>query len=238
MDEAIEEYVRSCPTCQKDKASRHKPYGFLSPLELPYASWQSISMDFITDVPESDGCDQLWVIVDRFTKMAHFIPLAKDNKQAEDLAKIFAREIWRYHGIPSDIVSDRDSRFTSNFWRQFLEILSITMKPRMSTAFHPRTDGQTERTNQFIETYLRGFFNNEQDDWVELLPTAEFAYNNAISASTGVSPFFTNYGFNPASTDPPTTGKVQTSDRPYANYLLLPVHADVCGRREQAQERM
>jgi hypothetical protein len=125
MDQEIIEYVRSCLECQKDKATRHKPYGLLSPLELPYAPWTSIAMDFITDLPLSEDCDQLWVIIDRFTKMAHFIPLKKDQKTAEHLVMIFAREIWRFHGIPTDIISDRDSRFTLTEWKQFLGILGV-----------------------------------------------------------------------------------------------------------------
>jgi hypothetical protein len=135
MDQEVIEYVRSCLECQKDKASHHKPYGLLSPLELPYAPWTSIAMDFITDLPLSEDCDQLWVIVDRFTKMAHFIPLKKDQKTAEHLVRIFACEIWRFHGIPTDIISDHNSRFTSTEWKQFLGILGV--RPRMSTSFHP-----------------------------------------------------------------------------------------------------
>jgi transposase InsO family protein len=99
-------------------------------------------MDFITDLPESSRYDQLWVVVDRFTKMAHFTPLQKDSKTTEDLAQIFAREIWKLHGLPMDIVLDRDSRFTSTTWKVFIGTLGI--KPRMSTAFHPQMDGQTE----------------------------------------------------------------------------------------------
>ena len=114
MNEQIIDFVRSCPECQKNKASRHQPYGLSSPLELPYAPWQSIAMDFITELPPLEGCDQLWVVIDRFTKMAHFIPLRE--KTAADLAIIFAREIWKLHGLPTDIVSDRDSWFTSEVW--------------------------------------------------------------------------------------------------------------------------
>jgi transposase InsO family protein len=142
MDEWIIDFVRSCEECQKNKTTCHQQYGHLSPLELPYPPWQSIAMDFITDLPESEGCDQLWVIVDRFTKMAHFISLPKDGKTAKDLAIIFAREVWKYHRLPTDIVSDRDSRFTSEAWKEFLRLCGI--RPRMSTAFHPQTDGQTE----------------------------------------------------------------------------------------------
>jgi len=156
-------------------------------------------MDFITELPRSEGCDQLWVIVDRFTKMAHFIPLKE--KTALDLARIFAKEIWKNHGLPTDIVTDRDLRFTSEVWREFLKILEI--RPRMSTAFHPQMDGQTERLNQTIEAYLRAFVGHEQDDWVRLLPMAEFAYNNSVTTGNGVTPFYANYGFHPQTINPP-----------------------------------
>jgi hypothetical protein len=125
MDQDIIDYVRNYLECQKDKASCHKLYGLVSPLELPYAPWTSIAMEFITDLPLSEDCDQLWVIVDRFTKMAHFIPLKKDQKTAEHLVKIFTHEIWRFHGIPTDIMSDRDSQFTSTEWKQLLSILGV-----------------------------------------------------------------------------------------------------------------
>jgi transposase InsO family protein len=125
--------------------------------------------------------------------MAHFIPLPKDSKTASDLARIFAREVWRHHGLPSDIVSDRDSRFTSAVWREFLKVSGI--RPRMSTAFHPQTDGQTERLNQTIEAYLRAFVSYEQDEWVSLLPMAEFAYKNSTTNVTDMSPFYANHGF-------------------------------------------
>ena len=113
MNERIIEFVRSCPECQLNKTACHQPYRLVSPLELPYAPWQTIAMDFVTELPVSEGCDQLWVVIDRFTKMAHFLPLPQNGKTAVDLAVVFAREVWKFHGIPTDIVSDRDSRFTS-----------------------------------------------------------------------------------------------------------------------------
>jgi len=109
-------------------------------------------MDFITELPLSEDCDQLWVVIDRFTKMAHFLLLPKEKKTDADLAVTFAREIWKYHGLPTDIVSNQDSRFTSEVWKEFLRLSGI--RPRMSTAFHPQTDRQTERLNQTIEAYL------------------------------------------------------------------------------------
>ena len=152
MNERIIDFVRSCPECQQNKVARHQPYGLSSPLELPYTPWPSIAMDFIMELPFSSGCDQLWVIIDRFTKMAHFLPLKKEEKTVADLAVIFAQEIWKHHGLPTDIVSERNSRFTSETWKKFLRLLGI--QPRMSTAFHPQTDGQRERLNQTIEAYL------------------------------------------------------------------------------------
>jgi hypothetical protein len=217
MDAEIIQYVEGCPDCQKNKAPRHSPYGKLQPLELPYAPWQSISMDFITDLPLSEDCDQLWVIVDRFTKMAHFIPLQKGEQSAENLARVFTKEIWRMHGLPLDIVSDRDSRFTSKFWKALTSQLGI--RARMSTAFHPQTDGQTERTNQTIEAYLRAFVNPEMDNWVALLPTAEFAYNNTSSSSSRVSPFYANYGFHPSANNPPRRGPRHPASELYSHWM-------------------
>jgi hypothetical protein len=235
MDQDIIEYVRSCLECQKDKVTRHKPYGLLSPLELPYAPWTSIAMDFITDLPLSEDCDQLWVIVDRFTKMAHFIPLKKEQKMAEHLVKIFAREIWRFHGIPTDIILDRDSRFTSTEWKQFLGILRV--RPRMSTSFHPQTDGQTERINQTIEAYLRSFINYEMDNWVGLLPMAEFAYNNSVTQATGMSPFFANYGRYLGCTNPSTTPTNDDTQEGYINHIVS-VQGLVTRNLTATQERM
>jgi transposase InsO family protein len=162
MNEEIIQYVQSCPECQENRAAGNKAYGLLQPLEPAYTTWQSIAMDFITDLPLSEGYDQLWVVIDRFNKMAHFIPLKNKNKKAEDLATIFAREIWKLHSIPADIISDRDSKFTSKFWKSLISTLGI--RRRMSTAFHLQTDGQTDRVNQIIETFLLSFVNLQQTD--------------------------------------------------------------------------
>jgi len=122
MDDDVKDYVRSCDVCQRDKASRRKKYGLLQPLEVPHQPWRSISMDFITGLPESNGFTQIWVVVDRLTKMAHFVPMVTGEKSpAKDLAMTFAREIWRHHGLPSDIVSDRGSVFISGFWKELME---------------------------------------------------------------------------------------------------------------------
>jgi len=235
MNERIIDFIRSCPECQQNKATRHQPYRWSSLLELPYAPWQSIAMDFITELPISDDCDQLWVFIDRFTKMAHFLPLRKEGKTVADLAVIFAREIWKYHGLPTDIVSDRDSRFTLETWMEFLRLSGI--RPRMSTAFHPQTNGQTERLNQTIEAYLRAFVSKEQDDWVRLLPMAEFAYNNSTTTGNGMSPFYANYGFHPAAMNPASTEPLNPASQVYAHWMHA-VHDESRKGLEDVQERM
>jgi hypothetical protein len=235
MEGRIIDFVRSCTECQRNKTTRHQPYGLLHPLELPYAPWQSLAMDFITDLPESESCDQLWVVIDRFTKMAHFIPLPKDGKKATDLAITFAREVWKHHGLPSDIVSDRDSRFTSEVWKEFLRLSGI--RPRMSTAFHPQTDGQTERLNQTIEAYLRSFVGHEQNDWVSLLPMAEFAYNNSVTSGNGISPFYANYGFHPTATNSAAAGPLNLASKVYVHWMHT-VHDQARKGLETAQDRM
>jgi hypothetical protein len=137
----------------------------------------SIEMDFITDGPLSDGCNQLWVFIPRFTKMEHMIPLKKNEKRPQNLVLVFGREICRLHGIPTDIVSDQDSKFTSKFWMAFL--MAIRVNPQMLNLFNPETDGQTERVNQTIKAFLRAFGNLELSDWIELVAMAEFANNNS-----------------------------------------------------------
>jgi len=235
MNVQIAEFVRSCLQCQKNKAARHQPYGLLTPMEPPYALLQSIAMDFITDLPLSEQCDQLWVVIDRFTKMAHFIPLPKEGKSASDLARTFAREVWRYHGLPSDIVSDRDSRFTSAVWQEFLTLSGI--RPRMSTAFHPQTYGQTKRLNQTIEAYLRSFISYEQEDWVSLLPMAEFAYNNSTTSATGISPFYANYGFHPTATNPAAVLAPNPASFAYGHWMHA-VRGEARKMRDKTRERM
>ena len=194
VDQEVEEYVHSCDSCQWNKATQHRKYGLLDPLDIPNRPWDDISMDFIVGLPESSGHTKIWVVVYRFSKMAHFIPLST-NTPIKEIANIFLSEIWCLHGLPNSVVSDRDSCFQSKFWLCVMELLDID--GRMSTAFHPQSDGQTERVNQILEQYLRSYCSYQQDVWAELLPLAEHAYNSAASESTKVSPFEANYGFSP-----------------------------------------
>ncbi|SCV67557.1 BQ2448_5168 [Microbotryum intermedium] len=169
-------------------------HGHLQPLPIPSKPWSSISMDHIVDLPPSSGFDCVLVVVDRLTKEAHFIPTHKTDS-SRDLAGTFLTHVFKLHGLPMDIVSDRGATFTSNWWSEFLAMLKI--KPNLSTAFHPESDGQTERTNQTLEHYLRHFCDYLQTNWSELLPLAEFAYNNSFHSSIGASPFYVTRGYHP-----------------------------------------
>jgi len=151
-------------------------------------------MDFVTGLPWSQGYDAILVVVDRLTKMRHLIPCLTSTS-AEDLANLFLENVWRLHGLPDGIVSDRGPQFASIFWRSLCKRLQI--QPWLSTAFYPQSDGQTERVNAIMEQYLRSFVNYQQDDWCKWLPLAEFSANNLCAETTGVSPFFACYGFNP-----------------------------------------
>jgi len=194
MRETIKQYVKSCDICQRTKVARHAPYGLMMPNEAPDQPWKSISMDFITDLPLSEGANAILIVIDRLTKMAHFIPCTKDM-DARQFQETFIREIFRLHGLPRDMITDRGSIFTSDLWKETTKKLGI--ERRLSMAFHQRTDGQTERTSSTLEQYLRAYVNYQQDDWRELLPMAEFAYNNGYQESTKHTPFFANYGTNP-----------------------------------------
>src|SRR5262245_1789076 len=189
----VKKYVSSCDLCSRGKTPRHQRYGELAPLPVPSALWKGISYDLVIDLPVSNRYDSILVFVDRLTKMSHMIPCLKSTS-SPGFAKLFLDNIIRLHGLPDSIVSDRGSIFTAQFWTALSKTLNL--KRRMFTAFHPQTDGQTERMNQTIEQYLRIYCNYQQDNWSSLLSLAKFSYNNAQQASTGCSPFYANYGFH------------------------------------------
>jgi transposase InsO family protein len=151
-------------------------------------------MDFITYLPTVKAKNSILVVVDRLTKMAHFTPCSK-SITAKETAQLILDGIVQLHGLPEEIVFDRGPQFASKFWRRLFELLKVDI--RLSSAFHPETNGQTERTNQTLEQYLRCIVNYQQDDWLDLLSQVEFAYNNTTHASTGINPFFANYDFHP-----------------------------------------
>jgi hypothetical protein len=191
----VNQYVQTCKSCQPNKTSTQKPAGLLQLLPLPTHKWTDISMDFITQLPKTQrGHDAILVVVDRCTKMCHFIP-TRTSVDAVGTAQLFIDHIFRLHGMPNSIVSDRDTRFTSHFLTALCHQLQI--KQKLSTAFHPQTDGQTERMNRTLEEMLRHFVGPDQDDWDMYLSQCEFAHNNNCISGTDTTPFFLNYGYHP-----------------------------------------
>ncbi|XP_035840312.1 uncharacterized protein LOC118487512 [Helianthus annuus] len=192
MKQSINEYVEKCMTCSQVKTEHQKPAGCLIQPEIPEWKWEMITMDFITKLPRTkNGHDTIWVIVDRLTKSAHFLPIREDYKM-DKLARIYVKEIVTRHGVPISIISDRYSRFTSRFWQSFQKELGT--KVNLSTAYHPQTDGQSERTIQTLEDMLRACVIDFGGNWDEHLPLIEFAYNNSYHASIKAAPFKALYG--------------------------------------------
>jgi transposase InsO family protein len=197
MGKDIRKHVQECDACQRTKSANHPPVGKLQPLPIPSRAWESIAMDFVGPLPKSvSGHDMILVIIDRLTKMAIFIA-TYSTATSKDTAELFLREVFRHHGLPSSIISDRDPRFTAKFWEALQKALGV--KLLMSTAEHPQTDGQAEATVKIIQKMLRPFVFQGQD-WEELLPTLEFAYNDTVQSSTGQTPFYLNYGYHPTGT--------------------------------------
>jgi hypothetical protein len=195
MEKSVRDYIRTCDSCQRNKPSNMLPPGLLQPLPIPDHNWDSVSMDFVVALPKTlDGNDAIMVVVDRLSKMAHFIPATTDMT-AEGCARLFFDEVFRLHGLPTSVVSDRDPKFTSVFWRSLFQLTGT--KLAMSTAYHPQTDGQTERLNRTLEEMLRSYVSYDMRDWDVLLPAVEFAYNSSVQASTRHTPFYMNYGYQP-----------------------------------------
>lgn len=149
----ISRFIRNCETCKRIKPVRHAPYGYIKPLGIPHKRWESVSLDLITGLPTSNSFDAILVVVDRLTKIAHFVTCNSDL-DSKTFARLYRDWIFRLHGLPDSMISDRGSIFTSTYTKNLSKILSI--KSCLSTAFHPQTDGQTERVNEILEQYLRG----------------------------------------------------------------------------------
>lgn len=194
MKATIVEYVASCPTCQRHKAENLSPAGLLQPLALPSQIWADISMDFIDGLPKAWGKMILFVVVDRFSKYAHFIPMAHPYTVAR-VAHIFLELIVRLHGIPKCITSYRDVVFTNTFWKELFRLSGT--KLAFSSSYHPQSDGQTEVVNRTIEMYLRCFVGDHPKSWVDWLPWAEYCYNTSFHYALQDTPFRVVYGRGP-----------------------------------------
>lgn len=190
----VARWTQNCHVCRRSKATHDRLHGTLRPLPVPERPWTDLSVDFVTGLEPSYDSDAVMVVVDRLSKMRHFIP-CKTTCSSKTAAHLFVDHVWKLHGLPTSIVSDRGPQFVSRFWRHLLRRLHVS--PNLSTPFHPQTDGQTERLNAVLEQYLRAYCNYLQTDWAVWLPLAEFATNNHVSDTTGLSPFFSVYGYNP-----------------------------------------
>jgi hypothetical protein len=188
----VRQFVRNCDVCRRSTEWKDRKQGMLRPLPVPERQWREISIDFIGPLPTSKKCKMLMVITDRLSKGV--ILEGCESTETEHIVDLLIKRFYRYHGVPSAIVSDRGGQFVSHLWRRLCEILRINR--RISTAYHPETDGSTERANTEVEKLLRRLVNHQQDDWVDWLPIVELALNGHESASTRTSAFFLSHGYH------------------------------------------
>ncbi|CAI7889274.1 unnamed protein product [Closterium sp. NIES-53] len=202
MANDVQKFVTLCDTCQGMKSSKQKKAGLLQPLPVSEQPWQVVSLDFITGLPPTNAeHDAILVVIDKFSKMGHFIP-THTTARTEETAQLFLKHIISQHGIPTTLISDWDPKFTSKFWKELMSLMGTRLA--MSSAYHPETDGQTERLNQIVEQLLRAACKDDINKWDLHLPVLEFAYNNAKHAATGETPFFLCYGRHPLTVQQPT----------------------------------
>ncbi|KAJ9510841.1 hypothetical protein QJQ45_027743, partial [Haematococcus lacustris] len=195
MRSDVRHYVTTCDACQRDKSSTLKPGGLLNPLSIPDYRWESVSMDLITKLPSaSHGFDAICVFVDRLSKMVHFVP-CKESMNAKGFARLFVDNVFKLHGLPKDMVSDRGPHFHNTFWHHVQKLLG--MRGSLSSSYHPQSDGQTERYNRVLEEMLRHYISPTQADWPDYLSLAEFAVNNSWQESIKSTPFLVNTGQSP-----------------------------------------
>jgi hypothetical protein len=238
MDADVLQYVRTCDACQRNKPSQQATAGLLQSLPIPNHPWQQVTMDLITQLPKSQrGNDAIVVFVDKLSKMVHLVA-TKTTVTAPQLAEIFWSTVVRHHGLPSSIVSDRDPRFTGHFWRALWKCLGTQLT--MSTAFHPQTDGQTERANRTLEEMLRSYVSFQQKDWDEHLVAAELAFNASKHASTGFTPFYLNGGREVSVPLDLAIEEARTTRQPDAAARIQQLHRDLETAKEhllKAQQR-
>uniref|UniRef100_A0AAQ6IR55 Gypsy retrotransposon integrase-like protein 1 n=1 Tax=Anabas testudineus TaxID=64144 RepID=A0AAQ6IR55_ANATE len=190
----VRTFVSACPVCAQAKPLHRAPAGYLRPLSIPRRPWSHISVDFVTGLPVSNGLNTVLTVVDRFSKMVHFIPLA-GLPSAKETADLLVQHVFRLHGLPRDIVSDRGPQFTAHFWTEFCRLLGISVS--LSSGFHPQSNGQTERLNQELETGLRLLCSREPTTWSTKVVWVEYAHNSLPSSATGLTPFQVVYGYQP-----------------------------------------
>ncbi|KAE8243304.1 hypothetical protein A4X06_0g6413 [Tilletia controversa] len=235
LSQRVTAHVQACYECQSNKPRRHKPYGDMEPIVTPSEVFHTCGVDFVSGVPRTaDGFDAIMVVVDKYTKFAFFIK-AKTTDTAETVARRFLEHVFPTTGLPKALISDRDTWFTSEFWECLTKSLDI--KLRMSTAYHPQTDGLVERMNQQLEIMLRHYVAIDQHDWDSKLAPLAMAHNAQRQASTGQSPFMLGFGREP-SLFPLKDSVLAASDKPNATVAgLLAIHRDAQESAALAQER-
>ncbi|KAJ1704458.1 hypothetical protein LUZ63_004237 [Rhynchospora breviuscula] len=191
MHKYVETFVQACDVCQKCKPTNHSPYGLLQPIAIPDELWADLSMDFVTHLPPSGGYITILVVVDRFSKGIHLAPLPP-HYTATRVAQIFWEIVGKLHGMPKSIISNRDPIFQNTFWKKLFRLQGT--KLRFSSAYHPESDGQTERMNRCVEQFLRSFVHDQPSKWARILSWAEFHHNTTFTATTGMTPFEATYG--------------------------------------------
>src|SRR5258706_322624 len=229
----VKDYVASCAMCACTKSARHKPYGKLKQLPIPSQPWLSISMDFIKQLPASEDFSTILVVVNHLTKQAIFIP-SHNTMNTLQVVQLFLTHVFSKHGVPLHITLDQGSEFISHFFHSLGKLLQ--MRLHFTSGYHLEGDRQMEHANQVLEQYLWVYTNYQQDNWATLLPMAKFAYNNAMNATMGVSPFFVNKGYHLEFTVDP---QVETSSAEAQAFMvdLERVQAELKENIAQAQER-
>jgi hypothetical protein len=235
MKQDVMNYVKSCTICQQAKSERVRLPGRLQPLPIPPDAWHTVGLDFVEGLPLSNKFDTILVIVDKFSKYGHFIPL-KHPFTAQSVAQAFLDNVYCRHGLPQVLISDRDKIFISSFWQNLFKLADTTLN--LSSSYHPQTDGQTERLNQCLETYLRCMVHSNPKNWAKWLPQAEYWYNTTVHSALGKSPFEVLFGRTPrhfgvsASAD---TGNQELDAWSKERAIMLPVIRQHLAR---AQHRM
>jgi transposase InsO family protein len=232
MRRLVQEFVRACSTCQRNKSEHLLPAGLLLPLPVLSGVWTDIGLDFMEALPRVRGKSVILTVVDRFSKYAHFIPLAHPYS-TETVAQAFFSDIVRLHGMPQSIVSDRDTVFTSTFWQELMRLMGA--KLHMTSAFHPQSDGQSEAANKVIAMYLCCFTGDRPREWLRWLPWAEYMYNTAYQSSLRDTPFHVVYGRHPPSIRSYEEGDTRVAAVAKTMAERDAFLADVCHRLEQAQ---
>lgn len=235
LKKEVLEYIKRCDICQLNKGEHVASPGLLEPIPIPEGAWELITMDFIVGLPKSDGKEVILTVVDKLTKYAHFISLSHPFK-AREVATEFLNTVYKLHGLPKGIITDRDPILTSNFGKELMEKLGIQLK--LSTAYHPQTDGQSERVNQCIETYLRCMVFQQPKTGVRWISLAEFWYNTNFHTAIQTTPFEALYGYSPPHLP---MGMPPKSANEAVNEVLRDRQITLQGLKEQlrrAQERM